>query len=170
MGVELPGGLVFGVGVHAQVGAAVLTGVVLVELDKGAATPLPCLGRVHHQGVQNHDLLLRRIRITPLGIDVLGHLDLVDLGGCRHHAVLLQHEQVTGIQGVLGGLLRGIDTSNPTDGGATGLLLGQDVVIDGGDGGDVRLGGFTDVCHVRSLLPHSFGVMIPQKTRFGKAI
>ena len=128
------------------------------------------LGRVHHQSVQNHDLPFRRIRVTPLGIDVLGHLDLVDLGGCRHYAVRLQHEQVVGIQGVLGCLTGGIDTSNPTDGGAAGFLLGQDVVIDGGDGGDVRLGGFADVCHGLSLLLGSFWVMIPQKTRFGKAI
>ena len=120
--------------------------------------------------MQNHDLPFRRIRVAPLGVGVFGHLDLVDLGGCRHYAVRLQHEQVAGVQGVLGCLTGGVNTSNPTDGGAAGFLLGQDVVIDGGDGGDVRLGGFTDVCHVRSLRPHSFGVMIPQKTRFGIAI
>ena len=166
--IELSGGLIFGIGVHAQVGTAVFSGVVLVELDKGAAIPPPCLCRLHHQGVQHHDLPFRRIRITPLGVGVFGHLDLVDLSRCCY-AVRLQYEQVTGVQGVLGGLTGGVNTSYPANGGTPGFFLGQDVVIDGGHGGDVRLDGFADVGHVLSLLPGSFVVMIPQKTRFGKA-
>ena len=110
-----------------------LGGIALVKGHKASTKSMSGILRMDHKRVKYHYFTVIDIN-GPMSLFILRALGLIDAGNSNNTILVLQHEQVTGLETLLRGGSCGVNVAHPTGGGVAGFLRIVDSIVNGNDG------------------------------------